>query len=357
MSFTVSGKGSIEDEVHRLAFHQIDKAIADIDDRKHDPHFRVHEVRKRCKKLRGLVRLARVPLKKCGYYADANARFRDIARGLSQLRDAEAMLETYDRLLEQQGGKVSRRRFSPIRQRLTQRRKAIAARVDLDARLIEARERLLEARSRVEDWSIPADRFSRTLGLGLAETYRRARVALAEVHHEPHHELIHEWRKHVKYHGYHLRMLKPLWPEALEYGISTLDSLGELLGEEHDLSELGLLLRDPVADFPEGRHIEDFQKLMLARRREIHAEALPLGDRLFAERPQDLARRFDRYWSAWHGEVARKREARLYKPEQETPIAVTAPPPSGEPHPQEEAATVAASEQRPALRVVAGGAS
>lgn len=50
---------TVEAGMRRIAAEQIERAIAEIDDTGLDRHETVHQVRKRCKKVRGLVRLVR----------------------------------------------------------------------------------------------------------------------------------------------------------------------------------------------------------------------------------------------------------------------------------------------------------
>ena len=86
-----SGDTTVAEGLQRIAGEQIGKALAEIDDDKLDRQAAVHQARKRCKKIRGLIRLVR-----SGFadYAVENAIFRDAARTLSFMRDTEAALET-----------------------------------------------------------------------------------------------------------------------------------------------------------------------------------------------------------------------------------------------------------------------
>src|SRR5580700_8770899 len=56
----------------------------------------IHEARKSIKKVRALLRLMSAEFGEA--YARENARLRDIARRLSQFRDAFAIIETFDDL-------------------------------------------------------------------------------------------------------------------------------------------------------------------------------------------------------------------------------------------------------------------
>ena len=68
---------------------------AHADSRRND----VHKARKHCKKIRAVLKLFRRELGDA--YRPANARFREAARLLAPTRDADAMLDTLERLQKQ----------------------------------------------------------------------------------------------------------------------------------------------------------------------------------------------------------------------------------------------------------------
>ncbi|WP_153558836.1 CHAD domain-containing protein [Roseimaritima sediminicola] len=77
MSYQIKREESLEQAVRRIACEQIDKAVAELDDPRLSRPQAVHQLRKRCKKLRGLLRLVRPAMEKT--YAKENACFRDTA--------------------------------------------------------------------------------------------------------------------------------------------------------------------------------------------------------------------------------------------------------------------------------------
>src|SRR5215475_2007881 len=93
--------------------HPTDRPRAD---RSRPDDERIHSIRKRCKKLRGLLRLVRPSLGDT--YERENAYFRDVARALSPLRDVHVTLAAFDAVLAHSDGEVERGRFAPLRQRL-----------------------------------------------------------------------------------------------------------------------------------------------------------------------------------------------------------------------------------------------
>ena len=83
----------------------------------------------------------------------------------------------------------------------------------------------------------------------------------------------HEWRKHVKDLGYQMQILRNLWPAVFKRVRGELDTLGDLLGKEHDLT----VMRDVIV---KNAHVaivqEDLQAfLALTEEREFQLSRRP----------------------------------------------------------------------------------
>jgi len=294
------GDPSVEKGLRRIALDQIGKAVSDIDTLPPDLETAIHQVRKRCKKLRGLIRLVRPAF---ADYARENAGFRDIARGLSGPRDRAVMVATYDALVEHYAEQVDRPALASIRRRLTLRLKAAEAEGGLDRKLSAARAALVDARDRAATWRLDDDGFAALSG-GLAKTYGRARDAMAAAASSGAARDLHEWRKRVKYHWYHARLLAPVWPGHLGGHAEAAHRLGDLLGRHHDLAVFQAELGDDPAAFGDAADVAVMMGLAQTRQRELAAEAFALGGRLLTEKPKRLAGRWGGYWALWSAEVA-----------------------------------------------------
>jgi CHAD domain-containing protein len=292
----------VEAGLRRVALDQLERAFAELDDDALDVHATVHQVRKRCKKVRGLLRLVR-PALAGDVYARENGALRDAAGGLSDLRDAEARIETFDALVADYGDALDGEAFGLVRRALCARRArerdSSASRADAVGRLERFRASLGRVRERAEGWSLEAEGYEAVRG-GLKKTYGRARRALAAAYADGSTEAFHDWRKRVKYHGYHLRLLREVWRPATKMRRGQLDRLSDLLGDEHDLAVLRRHLLDHPVRGIDGPTAEALHGLVAARRARLRREALPLGQRLLAERPKAFARRLGAWFEvAW----------------------------------------------------------
>jgi len=303
MSYQLKVSEPIDDGVRRIATELIDEAIARVEAPDRDRHEAVHEVRKNCKRVRGLLRLIRPRAPKL--YRVENARFRDTAASLSGIRDADAALESYDALLDAFHDQVDRQTLAPVRRALTIYKQHLAENLtDLDARLDDFAERMREARGRVADWKIPADDPERKadggfglLGPGLAKTYRRGRKAMGAAYDRPGVERFHDWRKRTKYLGYHLRLLRSAWPALLKPTRSEAKALSDLLGDDHDLAVLEQVVRNALTDGVDKSRLVVLRALMRQRSSQLRDQAYWLGRRVYAEKPKAFRERMGRYWA------------------------------------------------------------
>jgi len=304
VSYRIEDFSDVTGEIQRIVVEQIDGAIKEIDDPELDAPTAVHEVRKHCKKTRAVLRLSRGALEKDETYRSENARFRDIARELSVLRDADVLIATHDAVTADIHNPDILIECAAVRGRLTTGRRRIAEEeTGLEERLKAARTGLLEARGRIPDWAWRVRNFQ-GLRPGLEKTYRRGRRAMAEAYKTGAAEAFHEFRKRVKYHWYACRLLRDIWPSSMDARRNELSLLSDLLGDEHDLSVYHATLESNPDWFGRNNHMKDILAVADARRDALRREAYSVAMRLYAEKPGQLSGRFWKYWQSRQAEVA-----------------------------------------------------
>lgn len=252
-------------------------------------------MRKRCKKIRGALRLVRPGLAK-KVYTRENRWYRDAARKISHVRDTRAMLETFDALTARYAGEVDGRTIQPIRSQLQQREQALTDNTDRIALLLtEFRSAMLEGRKRLTGLSVKGGGYKAALA-GMGKTYDRARSTMDDAFDKGTPEAFHEWRKRVKYHWYHMRLLREAWPEVIRARSDEADQLAGTLGDHHNLFVLRTLICKDPASFAKAETIKVFTGFIERRMAEIERESKTPGGRLFAEKPKHLERRFAIYF-------------------------------------------------------------
>lgn len=299
MGYRLEADESIEEGIRRIASEQVSKAIAEIDDTELDEHETVHQVRKRSKKVRGLLRLSRAGLGKT--YARENRAFRDAARSFSPIRDAEAVLETFDELIELFGDLIDQRRFRPVRTALERRKSQVEESFEMKQRLAEFRAFCEQQLGSIENWAVDGEGAAAITG-GLGRTYARGHREFTEALEAGTAEAFHEWRKRVKYHWYHMRILRNVWSPVVRARRDELDRLSDILGDEHDLAVMQELIAEEPCAFAGFRTIQALLGLIERRRMELQRQAQLLGERVYAEEPDHFEERFGTYIDVWRRE-------------------------------------------------------
>ena len=299
---------SPQDALRRIADEQIERALQDLDDDSLSLPDRIHRLRKRCKKSRALLRLVRPAFKA---YKTENQAFRDAARRFSGLRDATALIETYDAVANRFDESVDRRAFAPIRARLTRDANRATETNDPHEKLAAVRENLAAIRDRVDDWSLDKNGFD-AVARGFGKSYHRARKRMQDACRNPDGKTLHEWRKRVKYHWYHSRLLKEIHPDMMSPRIDALDRLSDLLGDHHDLVVFEMRFDGREDDFGgPATDLTAFLGLVRQQKTQLEQDAFQLGRQILAERRKALVKRHKGYWKDWRKGAKRAGKGKL----------------------------------------------
>lgn len=295
MAFVFTQRSDVRGQVRELASGQIDAALEAC---RNDADFdkTVHGLRRRCKKLRGLLRLVEPGF--AGFDRENHA-LRHAANSLAGTRDAAVMRETFDGLVQfdcdgdrEQGmaGELADAVKARLEQRLGSRPDAAEQR-----RLLTDFAHIAEqVGQRAKRWKIERHGFA-ALKQGLDLTYRRMVEAMDAAMADEKAAELHEWRKHAKYHWHHVSLFAHAAPDLLGRHRDLLDTLGELLGDHHNLH----VLRQSLAAQPEPLGATDLDAVaavITRRQSQLAARAFALGRQLTAEKPGALRRRFGHLW-------------------------------------------------------------
>ena len=129
---------------------------------------------------------------------------------------------------------------------------------------------------------------------GLKQSHGRGQRLFRRVRTSPSKEHLHEWRKQVKILGYQLRLLCPRWPAATRQRQAQLETLGKVLGEDHDL----LLLKQFAAEQGPARERKALKPLIETRQKQLRSAALKLGALIYREAPAEFCRQLGKELAA-----------------------------------------------------------
>jgi CHAD domain-containing protein len=295
MSYQFVRNETVGKNIRRLAKERAECAVERFE-QPGDESTAIHSVRKDIKKLRAVLRLVREPLGE-RTYRNEMGELREIANLLAPVRDAAVKLQTFTNLIGRLKTGLPPATSKEVRKELTaQRRKARDTCLEADCRRkVKAAVIAMERRS--ADWKIPDEWES--LSPGIHASYKCGRKSLELVATDPSAENFHEWRKRAKDLWYQLRLLRPIWPSVMESLVGELETLGEYLGNDHDLA----VLRDCLSKLLKEKEYESITGIIAGQQRELRAKALASGHRIYGEKPTAFCDRLAEYWEIWKDET------------------------------------------------------
>jgi CHAD domain-containing protein len=277
---------------HRELLAAIDDALRHL--RKTPPlaDEALHSARKAIKRARAALRLLRDCLGETAYRKE-NTALRDAGRQLAPARNAKALVDTFSALRGRHAAELDHSRYdAPASwlhiQRLDARasfdRESVALRSCIGV-LTQCRER---ARRTMTAGVLPAKVIA-----GLRRIHRAGRKAFARAITAGTPEVLHEWRKRVKYLSNALDILGVSAGHPLSDMHRRAVTLADRLGDDHDLAELARYFASDanIALDPAGK--EELARLIERRREKLKKRAFALGEKIYAEKPRHLAARLD----------------------------------------------------------------
>ena len=300
MAFQLKVNESVGDGITRNVRRQIEKARAQLG-AKRKPHRRgapgneaVREVRKCFKRVRAALRLVREDLGDDAY-REENWCLRDAARPLTEVRDAEMLVESVDKLAQHLAEAIEPGAFAKIREALLANQQEMTRRVlDKDRAFVAVGDAAARALARLPGWKVERTGWV-ALESGLRHVYRAGHRALALALENSSVENLHEWRKQAKCLWLQLQLLGAAWTRKEKKRIDQTHKLSRVLGEDHDLAVLReTLAADPLAYG--GHHILKFVFTVIDRqRKELEREALALGRKVYKDSPTVFTSRIETY--------------------------------------------------------------
>jgi CHAD domain-containing protein len=305
VGFRLKSGQSVSSEVRRIVLKQLDLATSElksIGDPESDEA--IHDARRRVKKIRAVIRLVRPVLEKAHRAVDPDLR--RVSKLLAPVADGQGVIDTLNQLSRKYHKALPRKTVNAIRSDLIQREKRIDSRAKAEHVLEKATSTLRADRQRVKRWHLAADGF-RAIAPGLKASVRRARKAMVLSWMHPNAEHHHTWRRHVKNHWFHVRLLQVRCGNHLLPVQRRLEALDGVLGEYHNLVLLHEVL---VSDTTLSRNeVAQCLKVVARYQRALRRNAQVLGMRIYSEKPGRFVRRVRHLWRSATAENALRDEA------------------------------------------------
>lgn len=297
MAFRIRPDRPFTKEVRSVAEHQLRQAIRFLEEQPDGPHEAVHDARKKFKRVRALYRLIQPDAKE--FRTRENARIRNMAKTLSLVRDATALVETIDYLAGQAGSPEDLAALHCASKALIKRRDGIAhGESDLPAKIAAAAETCREAIEALQDLALDDSphRTARRLAKAWRKQLSRAAADLVACEDSGDAEHFHDLRKVGQTYWMHLALLSDLWSSAMRAKQREAKALVDLLGHEHDLSVLTQVVNENPDLFGDSETLARLIGSIIARQQQLRREALDQAKLVFADDADTEAARIALLW-------------------------------------------------------------
>ncbi|WP_160009349.1 CHAD domain-containing protein [Rhizobium sp. 18055] len=300
MPFSIRPDRDFKSQFRKVARRQLRHAIKILDERPQGLDQAIHEARKRLKRVRSLYRLVSSEMPK--FSARENARLRGIAKSLSTLRDAAALVETATYLHDRARDTDEAEALGRIVGVLGARRDQIAAaQSDPQAMAADTVCALKKAIAALDDISLKGGhrRHGRIVARGWDDAIRKARKALAACEGHVSTEAFHTLRKRAQdYRAYHT-LLNPLWPAAMVAKYNAATGLIDLLGRVNDLELLCDLVETEHHHFDNADDLAHLLYAIIFHQQQDRHAAIDRAEEIFGKDADDEATRIELLWIAF----------------------------------------------------------
>lgn len=283
MSFKIEFGQPIGKRLLEIICYQVNKIIMEINQKERDVDDIIHDMRRRFKKIRSILKLIRENIDE-DVYDRENQAFREMARLFDQIRDAEVLLETFVAFQNPC--------FEPISSFLQNHYRQISHKVlDQHQALDLVCEKLQGALQRFDDLALK-DQGWEMIVAGIKRTYTNGQEMFKQACGLPSMTRLHEWRKQVRCLGFQLKLVRFHHPD-LQALFKDYSRLGSLLGSHHDLSMLEqMVLKNPSTISVHSLHL--FLDLLEDSRSLVENEAVFLGHKLYNWSANDFEKKISR---------------------------------------------------------------
>ncbi|MGB8352559.1 MAG: CHAD domain-containing protein [Chthoniobacteraceae bacterium] len=281
MSFHIDKHEAPESEFRRVLCGQLTRAIKELNQSSPALQARtVHQVRKRIKKIRSVLRLLHFASPRAIPQA-YHTPLRKAAEEIAAIRDAFADARTMAALCKHTS--IAPSRFTGVFKFLAQGQKTASA--GSGAAMHKAAALLTSARSAMEKWEDDHLKWH-DLPRGVARIYKRCHTSFRKASGEKSAENLHRWRRRTKDVLHILLLLKKRGPKkAISKHTHHARKLCVLLGKDHDLVHL----RETLDQCAIGVETETLNELIHSRRLKLQDKIMKLGPKLLAEKSKDFA--------------------------------------------------------------------
>ena len=285
MAFQLRKKERVAGGIRRITNEQTAAALGFLSDQSDDFEERIHNARRRIKRLRATLRLIR-PEKHGLRYKTSDTALRNAAKKLATSRDADVALATFERLAPD----VSRTLAARIRARLKAAVSRARRRTISPRQLSVVIDKLRSSKRTIERIR-PTGKGWRSLEPGIKKSYSSVRHTAQKLREDTEVTTIHQWRTAAKRLLHQLELIPCVLGKSHRKLLPRLTKLCKILGEFHDM--------DALAANPAIAKIPAIQKLIAHRMEHQRKVIRHMAGEIFSAHTRSFLGALRTGWAKW----------------------------------------------------------
>jgi CHAD domain-containing protein len=291
MAFRIKPDESVAKGLRRVARRELEDAYKQT--RKGSPSdaAAVHEARKSVKKARAVLDV--MDNDGARGVSSGQKRLRRVNRTLSDLRDAAAMIDIFDKLTRKRPPVLPGAVQARVKRHLEAHKDQVAREVEADSWRDVGRQ-LRQVVGRARRWQPSHAQFG-ALAPGLQESHRRGRKAVQRAMRSQDADDFHEWRKQIKALRYVLRLIEDRGT-AIRRDAEALDRAQAVLGDEHNVVILCQYLSEVTSLWRNPDDLDRLTKAAQRHQRTLRRRALRSASRIYRPGSKTYVRRVRDIW-------------------------------------------------------------
>jgi hypothetical protein len=282
--------------VPKLAQKYLDLAIDQLDEQRSGQETAIHQARRYLKRVRALLRLVEAADKKA--LSGLRHDLTEAAHRLSDVRDAAALVECTERLAPYLKGRQASDMAEPLHNAAKRRQELMAVEdTSTQAAVTKTIATCRKVIKEIDHCQFGRASAGKILAAARRENHTNAREALKLCHHGGEQRAFHELRKCAQITHFQAAFVRIAWPFAFDAEAGQAKKLAELLGEEHDIEVLNILLQVEPHLFGAIPDKDRLASLLNERRAALRHDAMGIAAALYEHSARMEAHRLSLLWS------------------------------------------------------------
>lgn len=272
-------------EVKKSARKLIHAGIRDLENKEIKTNILIHDLRKRVKYSRAILRLVRFEFGEKDFKS-LNILLRNLNRKSANIRKAYVLIDIIEKELEDSVNNGERTILRDLKSKIENELVSSQPKINTNQILRAYHDSFIDFEKIIDTWNFKKNNFS-LISSGLSEIYDKGQIFYKMALKKQEVPIFHEMRKNAKDLMYVLEIIRKGWPPVIKTYINQTKTLTDQIGKMHDLYELKL----EINKYHKGNEIKNLLKTIDEQIKNLIDSSELIGEKIYAEKTKNFISR------------------------------------------------------------------